>query len=309
MDDPEWPEVGVVVLNWNDYGETAECLERLRTVEYPNLRVVVVDNDSSDGSGERLAAEFDWCEFVFNDRNRGFGGGCNHGIDRALSEGAEYVFLLNNDAVVEDGCLREAVSVARESDASVVGALVESGDGSTVNPSPNYFPDMFFYSGYRANLPFRPDADDGGDERWWATDRVEGAGVLLSRDLLLERNDSVGYYLDESLFMYCEEIELAMWCRQRAKTSVVAERATVRHAGEASSNRAFQLYYLTRNRVLIARRFLRGPWRIGFELLYPATRLALAGRQLLEGRRAVAGAILAGLLDGYRGIDGKRRAP
>lgn len=306
MSQSEWPEVGIIIVNWNNYEETADSLESLENLAYPKYRVIVVDNGSTDGSGERLANEFEWCEYVFNDENVGFGGGCNSGISLALSRGMDYVFLLNNDAVVENGFLREIVSVAKESNASVVGALVEDGSGEVVNSSPSVYPDMFFYSGYRENIPFdvAPGRDPG--ERWWETGRVEGAGVLLPRDLLVERRDAVGYFLDDSLFMYGEEIELAMWCRERDKRSVIAEEAVVYHQGEGSSDRPFQLYYLTRNRVLIAHRYLHGGMRLVFDVLYPLTRLALAGRYLLRERSDVAKAILMGLLDGYRNIDGKR---
>lgn len=309
MEDREWPAVGVVVVNWNNYDDTAACLASLGAVEYPDLHVVVVDNASTDGSGERLAAAFERCEFVFTDENRGFGAGCNAGIEHALAAGVEFVFLLNNDATVEDGLFRELVAVAGDSGAGVVGALVADGSGTAVNPSPSYHPDMFFYSGYRANLPLASDGEAEPAGRWWETDRVEGAGVLLSRDLLAERRDSAGYYLDDSLFMYCEEVELATWCRAHDRTSVVAADAVVRHSDEASSNRAFQLYYLTRNRILIAHRYFASPARVGFDLLYLLTRLALAGRFLKRGDRDVARAIVSGLIDGYRGVDGEQRAP
>lgn len=309
MRQSEWSDVGIIVVNWNNYQDTADCLESLEDIVYPNYRVVVVDNGSTDGSGKRLANQFEWCDYVFNDENLGFGGGCNSGISFALSRGMDYVFLLNNDAVVEKDFLREIVSVAEESDASVVGASVKDESGAVINSSPSVYPDMFFYSGYRENLPFRENSGGNSQQSWWDSDRVEGAGVLLPRDLLVERRDTVGYFLDDSLFMYGEEIELTMWCRERDKRSVIAEEAVVYHQGDGSSDRPFQLYYLTRNRVLIAHRYLSGGMRLVFDVLYPLTRLALTGRYLGRDRPDVAKAILLGLFDGYREIEGKRSFP
>lgn len=300
--------VAVVVVNYNGYCDTAACLRSLRKLDYPDYRVVVVDNGSTDGSGSRLAEEFSWCEFVFNEDNEGFGGGCNSGIQFALSQGVDYVLLLNPDARVTDGALSELVSVERASGAGIVGAVIKQENGTIVNPVPSRYPDMLFYSGYRSNLPVAIEsAGQYADTRWFETDRVEGAGVLFTDDLLRQREETRGRYLDDSLFMYCEEVELAMWCRRHDKTSVIATDAVIEHDSDASSTRPFQLYYLTRNRVLIAHRYLNTVESIAFDLLYVLTRVALAGRWVHNGATAVAKAVLHGLIDGYRGVRGQTR--
>ena len=301
------PLVGIVVVHWNSYRETADCLDSLEDLDYPRYRVVVVDNGSTDGSEERLSREFGdhvWCELVHNDSNRGFAGGVNTGIDSALSEGVQYVLLLNNDARIEPGAVRELVDVAAESGAGVVGATIVDGTGTPVNATPSRHPDMLIYSGYRDRLPFVSD-EPPIDDRWWETDRVEGAGALLSRELLERRQETVGFYLDESLFMYCEEVELGLWCRKHGERVVIAADAVIRHEGGASSNRAFQLYYLTRNRVLIAHRYLDRLERALFDGSYPLTRLLRASRYAKDGQGDVAAAIVNGLLDGYRHISGQ----
>jgi GT2 family glycosyltransferase len=298
-------DVGIVVVNWNNYEDTARCLRSLEGLSYPSYHVTVVDNGSTDGSGERIDEEFEWCDVVFNERNRGFGGGCNTGIESALTSDVDFVFLLNNDAVVAPDTLDELVAVAMESNTRIVGASIRHGSEDLVNSAPSKYPDMFFYSGYRDNLPVDLSGTPPGGEGWIETDRVEGGGVLLASDLLYERRETLGYYLDDSLFMYCEEIELAMWCRERGERAVIATDAVVQHGTGASSSRDFQLYYLTRNRVLIAHRYLQDPSRTLFDVLYPVTRLLLAARVAKRGQRDVARAILEGLFDGYRGTEGK----
>lgn len=298
--------VAIVIVNWNGYEETSTCLESLHEIDYQEYCVIVVDNGSTDGSGDRLAAEFDWCEFVFNETNEGFGGGCNAGIDAALSRGMDYVLLLNPDARIGDTTLSELVAVQRESSAAVVGATITHDDGTVINSTPSHYPDMLFYSGYRRNLPVGSESGDQyANERWFSTDRVEGAGVLITSELLQEREETVECFLDDSLFMYCEEVELAMWCHERDERSVIAVDAVVEHDSEASSSRPFQLYYLTRNRVLIAHRYLQDGERLAFDLLYLVTRLALAGRWLIRGEKAIATAIFDGLVDGYRHVEGR----
>jgi GT2 family glycosyltransferase len=109
------PVVYAVVLSWNNYHDTQRCLESLQRVTYPNLKILVVDNGSTDGSGQRLREEFGQHRYVFNEANLGFARGCNRGIRVAL-EGADcaYVLLLNNDMEVEPDFLDPAVKMAEE---------------------------------------------------------------------------------------------------------------------------------------------------------------------------------------------------
>jgi len=52
------PKVTAIVLNWNNYSDTAECLSNLTEMSYPNFEILLLDNGSTDDSGERLAQEF-----------------------------------------------------------------------------------------------------------------------------------------------------------------------------------------------------------------------------------------------------------
>lgn len=74
------------------------------------------------------------------------------------------------------------------------------------------------------------------NKKWWPIDRVECSAVLLCRDTLIERWQSFGYFLDKSLFLYCDEIELAMWCRRVGKKSIIAGDLVVYHKVSASSS-------------------------------------------------------------------------
>jgi GT2 family glycosyltransferase len=111
--------VYALLLNWNNYDHTKNCLLSLQDVVYPGLKVLVVDNGSSDGSAQRLQKEFSQHSFVFNEANLGFARGCNRGIRVALQNpDCAYVLLLNNDMEVEPNFLEPAVAMA-ESEAQV----------------------------------------------------------------------------------------------------------------------------------------------------------------------------------------------
>ena len=104
------PRVGVVVLNYRGVEDTIRCLESLAGLEIP-ARVIVVDNGSGDGSAERLAAVPD-VELIANESNVGFAAGNNVAIERLLDDGVEFVWVLNNDTVVEPATSRELLDVA-----------------------------------------------------------------------------------------------------------------------------------------------------------------------------------------------------
>jgi len=107
------PQVAVVILAHNNYADTRECLQSVLKIDYPNLTVWLVDNGSEDGTAQRVAAEFPTVHVVQTGRNLGVAGGFNAGIVPALQSGAEYIFILNNDTVVEPDIIRVLVTEAQ----------------------------------------------------------------------------------------------------------------------------------------------------------------------------------------------------
>ncbi len=112
------PLVHVIVVNWNGREHLPGCLGSLSSLAYPNARVILVDNGSTDGSADYVRARHPRVALMENRRNEGFAAGNNRGMARALEEGARYVALLNNDMEVEPGWLDALVEVA-EGDPSV----------------------------------------------------------------------------------------------------------------------------------------------------------------------------------------------
>ena len=97
----ERPLVYSIILTYNNFDDTDECIASVLAQDYPHHRVIVVDNHSSDGSRELLLDK--WAqrvEFVENAANLGVPGGYNAGIEVALAAGAAYVVVFNNDLVV-----------------------------------------------------------------------------------------------------------------------------------------------------------------------------------------------------------------
>ena len=112
------PAVWVLVLNWNGAADTLDCLQSLKRLRYPNAAVVVVDNGSGAGEADGIEATGLACAVLRQPENRGYAAGCNAGIRHGLERGADYVWLLNNDTVVDPRCL-DALVAAGEGDARV----------------------------------------------------------------------------------------------------------------------------------------------------------------------------------------------
>jgi GT2 family glycosyltransferase len=95
------PLVYAVILAWNQLKETIECVESLMGSNYPNMKMVVVDNGSTDGTTEAIIQKFPNVESLRTEVNIGLERGYNMGIEHALKNGAEYVLAMNNDTIVD----------------------------------------------------------------------------------------------------------------------------------------------------------------------------------------------------------------
>jgi GT2 family glycosyltransferase len=235
-----------VVLNWNGGDDTLAALESLVGVD-----TVCVDNGSDDGSPDAVAARFPSVELIRTGVNLGFSGGNNVGIRRALARGADWVLLLNNDAVADPGLPAAlAAAAAERPDAGVLACKVFFADP----------PDVLMYAGGRVNLRLgywgRQDGfgqrDDGRFDTLRDVDRATGAAMAVSR-AAIERAG----LLDESLFAYAEDTEWCLRIREAGFGVVFVPDAKVWHVGSASTGgmrSPTSIYYDTRNMIAVAER-------------------------------------------------------
>jgi len=214
-------QVYIILLNWNQWKYTVECLTSLQALDYDDWAVIVLDNGSMNDSVVRLRERFPHVEVMDLGENLGFAGGNNAGIRAALARGAEYIWLLNNDTTVEPRALRAMVERA-EADPKVAAV------GSAI---------------YDAAEPERLQAWGGGRVNFWlgrsrnfvspvSDEKIEflsGASLLLRRPAL----ESLGLF-DEEFFFYWEDTDYCFRLRQAGWRLVVAEGSKVWHKGEAS---------------------------------------------------------------------------
>lgn len=241
-DDQELPLVHIIVLCWNGWDDTRECLTSLRLVTYPRACVVVIDNGSTDGTAERVAAGFPEVDVVRNNSNLGFAGGNNVGIRRALAAGADYVALLNNDTVVDEGFLEPLLEAFRDPE---VGA---------VSPEIRYYdrPDRVWFSGGAINwrtgwayhLPIDPPRRGGPAE----TPIVTGCCVVAPRHVFHRVGE-----LDDRFFLIYEDTDWSVRATRAGYRAVVVPESRVLHKVSASFRRdmpSLGTFYFTRNGLL-----------------------------------------------------------
>src|SRR5919204_4087266 len=245
------PLVYVIVLNWNGWCDTVHCLASLRRSSYPNLHVVVVDNGSTDGSPEHLAplVEEPWGELVRASRNLGFTGGANLGLRLTLERGADYAFLLNNDAMVAPDCITTLVEAAeRQPEAGFIGPKIVWAQE----------PHRIWSAGmsvawHRATIEAHQNTpDDGRFDGCRVVQGLSGCALLVKR-AVLERAG----LLDERYFAYYEDLDWCLRARPAGFRCLYVGRACASHIGSASSNpstarsqSAFLNYYAARNILL-----------------------------------------------------------
>lgn len=121
--------VYIVILNWNGWLDTVQCVRSIRCLEYHNWHIVIVDNGSTDDSVERLKTYCPEVPIIETGRNLGFAAGNNAGIRFALNGGADYVFVLNNDTTVFPETLSAFIAFAeKHPEAALMGPQIESRD-------------------------------------------------------------------------------------------------------------------------------------------------------------------------------------
>jgi hypothetical protein len=293
MADRKLPSVIVLVLNWNRCEDTLRCLESLRRMTYPNFRLLLVDNGSSDGTLAAVAARLPDVERIANAENLGFAAGCNVGLRHALARGADFVFIANNDTTVAPDLLDEVITAAVPPDVGMVAPLVyyEADPRRIWSAGAGRNPLTLEMSG---NLRGQMDTDAWPEvvEREY----LVGCGLLLKRQLM----ERIGLF-DPRFFMYYEDLDLCLRARAAGFRVLLAPRAHMWHRVAVSSGGADapgERYWAARSSVQFFRKHVRGlcwlivvPYRTG-----SAVKTVL--RLLSRGKWEAARAYLRGLWDG-----------
>jgi len=278
---PEQPKVAIIVLNWNGWKNTVECLESIYQNNYLNFEVILVDNGSKDDSIQRireyasgkLTTQSKFFKYnqngkplklvhpkkekvslhfsrqlllLDNNINHGFALGTNIGIRLAQKQHADYILLLNNDIVVDKDFLAELVYVAEAN--PKIGVL---------GPTIYYYsrPDVVDFAGENLTLwQVRGKEYTSTSKMAREVDKIEGSCILIRRVVI----DQIGL-LYTKYWAYWEETDLCFRAKKAGFKVTYVPQSKIWHkvaqsiGGEGNLKRE---YFLNRNRLLFARRNL-----------------------------------------------------
>ena len=133
------PVVYVVIVTYNPKKWISKCFPSLKESTI-HLKTIVIDNCSTDGSQEIIKKDYPEVEFIQSDKNLGFGLANNLGIKKAYDNGAEYVFLLNQDAWIDNNTIEKLVEMASQnSEYGILSPFHLNGEGTSIDSSFSYY--------------------------------------------------------------------------------------------------------------------------------------------------------------------------
>lgn len=296
------PLIYTIILNTNRRDDTLACLASLEEAGDDNVRVCVLDNASTDGSVEAIRERFPWVELLPLAENLGYAGNNNVGIAHALAQGADWVFVLNEDTILAPDCMRRMMAVANaDSTVGIVGPLVLHHDEPLVVQSAGGHVDRFLRPTHLAANEGETVVPDSPREVDW----ISGCAICVRAEVIRQ----VGM-LDTRYFYYWEETEWCLRARQAGWRILLEPQARLWHKGVQRNYRPGPnvAYYNTRNRLLTLAKHQAPPraWLVAYgEIL--RTLASYSVRPKWRPQRAHRDAIWAGLVDFHRGQFGQRQ--
>ncbi|MCI1880619.1 MAG: glycosyltransferase family 2 protein [Sporolactobacillus sp.] len=227
-------KTAIIILNWNNYKDTAECLTSIGRLTDTNFCVFVVDNHSDDHSFAQIKADYTHnkyrkieCVFIENEKNIGFAGGNNRAIRQAYNLGYDYFWLLNNDTVVTKNSLTFLLrELRRYPEVGIVGSKIYYYAthkiwfaGGRIHP----------YTGRTEHIGIGETDHEQYDVKR-TVDYITGCSLLFRREVI----DSIGF-MKEKYFLYYEEAEWNLRASHHGWKVVYVPQSRIYHKVSASS--------------------------------------------------------------------------
>ena len=244
------PKIAVILVNYTNYDVTLECINSLLKCNKENVNIYVVENGSENESKEVLSKSelLNEVELICLETNLGFAGGNNVAIKKALSQGCEYIILLNSDTEVDTDFI---VCLYKHADKENV-----------VVPKIYYYSEKntIWYAGGEINWKTGDthhigvgEKDIGQYDCKREVEFASGCCMMLHRDIV----NKVGY-LDESYFMYYEDTDYCARLKQNGIRITYIPEARIWHKIGKSTNgeySKFTAYYMAKNRLKFVNRY------------------------------------------------------
>ncbi len=251
------PLVYISIVNWNARQLTLNCLGSLQQLDYPNYRIILVDNHSTDGTIEAVRQSFPETEILAADENLGFAGGHQIAVTHALAQQADLIWLLNTDAETEPDALTQLVGAYREHGDHIYGSVILKGKNDPV-----------VEAGYMWQTKEYGDPKQALDHNYTGTRYADAlkhqAGILeigsiAGSSFMIPVNLIRQYgFMDPSYFLYMEELDYCLRLKTHGIKSFLVPGSVIYHQGKGSTQdnpklQQLVLYYRRRNFIRIAK--------------------------------------------------------
>lgn len=279
-------QVAIVILHFLNKELTFQCLESVKKLSRKGfkLETVVVNNNPQEDLKD---LEKKFADFIFlkTGKNLGFTGGNNIGIRQALGSKADWIFLVNNDTILDKNLAVQLIKVG-ESDEKIgiLGPKIYFAPGYEFHKErykPSERGKVIWFAGglidwqnVLASHRGVDEVDKGQYDQQIETDFVSGCAMLVKREVF----EKIGL-LDERYFLYWEDADFCQGAKKAGFKVIYAPQAKLWHANAGSSavGGPLQDYYLTRNRMLFGLRY--APLRTKVALIRESAKILLAGRK------------------------------
>lgn len=237
-------KVSIITVDYNHPEVTLQLLASLENIGlHTQTEVIVVDNGSQVNAGPAFEERYPWVKFIRSEKNLGFAGGNNLGIQQASGD---YFFFINNDTELKEDIISPMLDM-----------LDTNPDIGLLCPEIRYFdqPDVVQYSGFTPVNPLtgrnRCLTETQQQKGWFDTSFPHGAAMMIPRKVV----EQVGP-MPELFFLYYEEHDWAEMIRRAGYKIAVTAEAKIYHKESKSVSRIGELkmYFMTRNRLLFMRR-------------------------------------------------------
>ena len=292
------PKVYIIILNWNGLEDTLECLESVFELSYPKFEVLVVDNGSTDDSVAVIRKAYRGVILIENKENLGYTGGNNIGMRYALNNGADYVWLLNNDTVVEIDTLSKLVDRGESSpEIGLISPIIYYYD------EPHKIQSLGSYVDWKSFEFFTIKSREQLSNEIVRKDMfLWGTALLIKRSVI----DSVGY-LSEKYFAYQEDAEYSIRAAKSGYRNVIENRARVYHKNSRSTGSQtslIQVFLRVRNSYFFWMGNLKGFRKLSYFWKFMADTISRAAALKNENFVESVEACFNGAWAGFLGIGG-----
>jgi hypothetical protein len=239
-------KVSIVTVNFNQPRVTEELLATIPAMN--NIEVIVVDNDSDEDISPLLKAKYPALKFIRSEKNRGFAGGNNLGIQ--LSTG-EYVFLVNNDTEFTPGLIEKLTEVLdKHPEVGMVSPKIKYFYNKGMIQYAGYTP-LNYYTGRNSCIGLRENDEGQYDHITAATAYCHGAAMMVRKTAI----EKAGL-MNENFFLYYEELDWGEHIKRAGYQAWICTDALIYHKESVSvgKNSRLKEYFMNRNRILFIRR-------------------------------------------------------